>query len=80
MQKAAVANPDWEGGEIQQRLVAVKPEMASVFSIRDFARTGETGQFQATVEVCEMLGFQKRIARVDNKTNAGIGEFVIEPA
>ena len=80
LQKAAVANPDWEGGEIQQRLVAVKPEMASVFSIRDFARTGDTGQFQATVEVCEMLGFQKRIARVDNKTNAGIGEFVIEPA
>ena len=80
LQKAAVANPGWEAGEVQQRLVAVKPEMASVFSIRDFARTGETGQFQATVEVCEMLGFQKRIARVGNKTNAGIGEFVIEPA
>ena len=78
LQKTAVANPCWQHSQIQQHLNRSKAEMASVFSIQSFARTGGEEEFFAMIEVSEMLGLDKRIVRVDHKTNAGMGDFVLE--
>ena len=80
LQKAVVANPRWQHDQIQQRLNAVKPEMARVFSIRSFERTVGKEDFCATIEVREMLGIQKRVTHVNEKTNAGMGDFVLTAA
>ena len=77
LQKAVVANPGWQHEEIQNHLNVSEPEIASVFSIRNFVRTGAK-EFQATVEVSETLGLDRRIVRADDKTNASMGEFVLE--
>ena len=77
LQKAVVANPGWQHEEIQKHLNVSEPEIASVFSIRNFARTSAK-EFQATVEVSETLGLHRRIVRVDEKTNASMGEFILE--
>ena len=77
LQKAVVANPGWQHEEIQNHLNVSEPEIASVFSIRNFVRTSAK-EFQATVEVSETLGLDRRIVRADNKTNASMGEFVLE--
>ena len=54
-----------------------EPEVASVFSVRSFVRTGAK-EFQATVEVSETLGLDRRIVRANERTNASMGEFVLE--
>ena len=77
LQKAVVANPEWQHEEIQNHLNVSEPAIASVFSIRNFVRTGAK-EFQAMVEVSETLGLHKRIVRADDKTNASMGEFVLE--
>ena len=77
LQKAVVANPGWQREEIQKHLNVSEPEIASIFSIRDFVRAGIKG-FQATVEVSETLGLDRRIVRADDKTNPSMGEFVLE--
>ena len=77
LQKAVVANPEWQHEEIQNHLNVSEPAIASVFSIRNFVRTGAK-EFQAMVEVSETLGLHKRIVHADDKTNASMGEFVLE--
>ena len=77
LQKTAVNNPDWEGDQIQQRLVAVQPGTAGVFSLRSFERDGN-GAFLASIEVTKMLDQRRRSIQVSDKTNAGMGDFTIE--
>ena len=77
LQKTAVNNPDWEGDQIQQRLAAVQPGTAGVFSLRSFERDGN-GAFLASIEVTKMLDQRRRSIQVSDKTNAGMGDFTIE--
>lgn len=77
LQKTARNNPDWEGDQIQQRLAAVRPGTAGVFSLRRFERVGN-GAFQASIEVTKMLDQRRRSVQVSEKTNAGMGDFKIE--
>ena len=77
LQKVVVANAGWQQDQIQQHINTSKPEIASVFSIRNFVRTGGK-EFQATVEVSESLGLDKRVVHVDHKTNASMGDFLLE--
>ena len=77
LQKTAVNNPDWEGDQIQQRLTAMQPGTAGVFSLRRFERDGN-GAFQASIEVTKMLDQRRRSVHVSDKTNAGMGDFTIE--
>ena len=78
LQKAAVANPSWQLDQIKQHLNMSKPEIGSVFSIQSFVRAGKEEEFQATIEVSEMLGLNKRFVRVGHSTNAGMGDFVLK--
>ena len=66
LQKAVVANTGWQHDQIQQHLNTSEPEIAGVFSIRNFVRTGGK-EFQATVEVSKSLGLDKRVVHVDHK-------------
>lgn len=77
LQKTAVNNPDWEGDQIQQRLAAVQPGTAGVFSLSRFERDG-SGTFQASIEVSKMLDQRRRSVQVSDTTNAGMGDFTIE--
>ena len=77
LQKTAVNNPDWEGDQIQQRLAAVQPGTAGIFSLRWFERGGNR-TFQASIEVAKMLDQRRRSVQVSDKTNAGMGDFTIE--
>ena len=77
LQKAVVANTGWQHDQIQQHLNTSEPEITSVFSIRNFVRTGGK-EFQATVEVSKSLGLDKRVVHVDHKTNASMGDFLLE--
>ena len=77
LQKTAVNNPDWEGDQVQQRLAAVQPGTAGVFSLRRFERDGNGG-FLASIEVTKMLDQRRRSVQVSDKTNAGMGDFTIE--
>ena len=71
-------NPSWQQDRIQARLNEDVPSTAGVFSIQKFERY-EGKRFSATIEIMEMLGQGRRIVQVNNETNAGMGNFKIEP-
>ena len=77
LQKTVKNNPNWRRDEIQGRLNAVLPSTSVVFSIQKFERN-EGRQFNATIEIIEMLGKGKRTVQVTDETNAGMGDFTIE--
>lgn len=72
-------NPSWQQDRIQARLNEVLPPTVGVFSIQNFIRH-EDKKFSATIEIMEMLGQGRRIVRINNETNAGMGDFQIESA
>ncbi len=77
LQQTIVKNPDWNQDQIQNRLNTLEPSFTGVFSIRKFERI-QKDEFNATIEILEMLGQGKRFTQVDHRTNAGMGEFEIE--
>ena len=77
LQQTIVNNPDWNQDQIQNRLNTLEPSFTGVFSIRKFERI-QKDEFNATIEILEMLGQGKRFTQVDHRTNAGMGEFKIE--
>ena len=79
LQGIASDYPAWQHDDVETTLKAELPEMANVFSLRCFQRSGAS-EFQATVVIAEMLGQPAGIVRVDNKTVAGTGAFTIELA
>ena len=79
LQSIVVSNPGWDRDQVQARLNSDQPEVAKVFLLREFERSEGTG-FRAVIRVVEMLTQDARIVRVDNRTNAGMGDFQIEIA
>ncbi len=79
LQTAAVTNLSWKADQLQQHLSTVQPSIAKVFSIQKFERNQDK-QFSAVIEIAEMVDQKRRVARVSNQTNAGIGDFQIESA
>ena len=77
LQQTIINNPDWNQGQIQDRLNTLQPSLAGVFSIGKLERS-QQDEFNATIEIAEMLGQGKRFTQVDHHTNAGMGEFKIE--
>ena len=78
LQRAVMNNPDWQHDQIQAHLNGIQPALTKVFSIQGFDRQGGC-RFTATIEIAEMLGQNKRSVPVDDRTNAGMGEFDIQP-
>ena len=79
LQRAVVNNPGWSGEAIGTRLDTIQPSRQGVFSIRKFERS-VSGSFSATISVVEMLGQPPRLVQIDERTNAGMGDFEIEIA
>ena len=79
LQKTVVINPGWSREQVQLRLNASLPSTAKVFSIASL-EPHQGDKFKATIEVTEMLGQQKRIVRIDGRTNAGMFDFEIHLA
>ena len=77
LQRVLVNHPDWSIEQIQQRLNMQQPAAKKVFAVSELERR-LNGAFRATILVAEMLGETKRIVRVNENTNAGMGEFIIE--
>ena len=77
LQQIIVNNPDWNQDQIQNRLNTLEPSFTDVFSIREFERI-QKNEFDATIEIAEMLGQGKRFTQVDHRTIAGMEEFEIE--
>ncbi len=42
-------------------------------------KRGQQNKFSATIEIAEMLGQERKVVRVSDRTNAGMGDFQIEP-
>ena len=78
LQKTVVDNPSWNQDQIQDFLNALQPSFVGVFSIGKFENS-QSGEFSATIEIVEMVGQGKRLARVNHRTNAGMGGFEIVP-
>ena len=79
LQKTLASNPDWNQQQIQNRLNAPQPSLAGVFSVGELER-GQQGKFNVTIEIAGMLGQERRMVRVSDQTNAGMGDFKIESA
>ena len=79
LQRTVVNNPDLEMQQIQERLSRQLPSSNNAFSIREFKRDSEDG-FSATVGIIAMLGETERVVKVNESTNAGMGDFTMEPA
>ena len=77
LQTAAVTNLSWKADQLQQHLSTVQPSIAKVFSIQKFERNQDK-QFSAVIEIAEMVDQKRRVVRVSNQTNAGMGDFQIE--
>ena len=78
LQQTVINNPDWQLSDIQTRLNTRQPEATTVFSVQVFERH-DGDRFEALIEIAEMLGQLKRVVRVSERTNAGMGDFQIEP-
>ena len=78
-QRTVVNNPDWQADQIVQRLTSIQPSWNGVFSIQDFTRTCDGG-FEANISIISMLGQRARVVHVNHHTNAGMGDFKIDPA
>ena len=76
LQKIVVRSPGWDAGQIRTQINNSDASHAAVFSIRAFTR-GENSEFNATVEITELLGQGKRWTEVNEHTNAGMLEFAI---
>jgi len=79
LQVVVVKNPTWKCDQVQEYLNTAQPATAKVFSVQELKR-GKDKEFSAVVTIAEMLGQGKRLVRVTHQTNAGMGEFDIEPA
>ncbi|PZV19090.1 MAG: hypothetical protein DCF20_03395 [Pseudanabaena sp.] len=77
LQVAVTNKPDWQLDQLQVHLNTVQRAAMKVFSVKELQRC-EHNQFSATVVISEMLGQKRRLVRVSNQTNAGMGEFMIE--
>lgn len=78
LQRTVVNNPDYNGDQIQERLNTLQPSTMNVFSVSEFERYSKD-RFRATILIAAMLGATDRIVHVNENTNAGMGDFTIEP-
>ena len=77
LQRTVVNNPAWQIDRIRLHLNTHQPSWNNVFVIRQF-ESDSNGGFSATLGIIEMLGQQERVVRVNDRTNAGKGNFQIE--
>ena len=77
LQNIVVSNPDWQLAEIQAHLNTVQRSTVKLFSIQTFDRIMPK-EFNAVVDIGEMAGEKPKFVRVNHRTNAGMGEFLIE--
>ena len=78
LQRTVVNYPDWKIEQIQQRMNMLLPSSKRVFSISMLERHS-ANSFRATILINAMLGNRERIVRLSETTNAGMGDFTIEP-
>ena len=78
LQTTVVMNLDWQRDQIQEHLDREPLPITRLLSIQQFER-GQQNEFSATIEIAEMLGQERKVVRVSNLTNAGMGDFQIEP-
>ena len=77
LQQAALAHSDYNRDQLEARLSATAGAMTGVFSLREFAH-GPANEFEALVEVAEMLGGGKQLAKVTHLTNAAMQCFELQ--
>ena len=77
LQRTVVNHRDWQAEQIQERLHIRIPSTKNVFSLSEFERdTGDA--FHASIIIAGMLGATAKMVRVNERTNAGMGDFMIE--
>ena len=77
LQRIVVSNSCATPTQIKERLKTAEPSLAGVFSIEQL-ECSQDGGFKATIGITEMLGQGRRVARVSDQTNAGMGDYEIE--
>ena len=77
LQQAVLAHPDSDRDQLEARLATTPGAMTGVFSLRAFDH-GRNNEFQALVEVVEMLGHGRKLVKVTHLTNAAMQHFEIQ--
>lgn len=78
LQTAIVTNPTWEFEKLKSHMPLVQRETAKVFNLEHFTRI-ENGKFHAAIIISGMLGRAALRVNIDQQTNAGMGNFLIDP-
>jgi hypothetical protein len=77
LQIAVTNHLDWQIDQLQTHLNRVQYSASKVFSVQQLSR-GQAKEFNAVIEICEMLDQKRGSVKVSHRTNAGMGEFEIE--
>ena len=77
LQATVVGNPAWQLAEVQAHLGTVQRSTVKLFTLQKLERKAHK-EFDAVVGIAEMSGEKQKFVRVDQRTNAGMGEFKIE--
>ena len=77
LQQTILDYPGWDREKIQGRISSMLPEYADVFFIQQFERRTKN-EFQATIEVANLLNQGARVVEVTDQTNAGMGGFELK--
>ncbi|MDE3256987.1 MAG: AAA family ATPase [Gemmatimonadota bacterium] len=76
LQKTVVSNPNWSQDQIQAQINRVQSSLTDVFSIIELERSQQK-EFNATIEIAELLSQGRRLTRINHHTRAGMGDFEI---
>lgn len=77
LQTAIVNNASWDISKVLNHLNRTQPDAAKVFTLRSLDRRPHE-QFEAVVDIVDMLGQGARQVVVNRSTNAGVGDFEIK--
>lgn len=77
LQVAIVRNESWDSAQVVNHVRRMQPDAAKVFTLSSLQRHAD-GQFDAVVDIADMLGQGTRQVLVNRSTNAGVGDFEIK--
>ena len=77
VQQTIVANPKWLEDRVKNYLDSGQVGSAGFFSLRNLQRN-EKEAFSATIKIGKLWDGWERTVQIDQRTNAGMGDFTIE--
>lgn len=74
LQILVVTHPDWNQEQFANHFASSQANLSKLFTLKEFSRSNAK-EFNATIEITEP---QKRLAKINHRTNAGMQEIELE--